>query len=244
MTLTIERLTNEKMGDYFCHAENIHGSSTQMVSIRLRNPYNEFHNITDCCIEENISTSCMDACGYFVDIDLVRDRPECLIDFDRLMKCAADNSDHRSCCLNSNVPTRCLNWCNGNSILEAERDTCAIKYTKTIIDCFYVNRDRLPGVPQDVQVQSTVDGSVIISWKPPKRNAHLVDGYRVYWREAAENVTNNNENVIVARLNGIQIIHVDTKQLQIRTIDFQVNVLYEITVMAANQYGIFHLFST
>lgn len=236
--MTIERLTSEYIGDNICPAENIHGSSTEMISIRLKSAFNEFYNITDCCVEENISASCLDACGYFVDIDLVKDRPECLIDFDRLMKCAADNSDHRSCCVNFNVPTGCLNWCNGNSIAEAERDVCAIKYTKTIIDCFYVNRDRLPDVPQDVTAQSTIDGSVIISWKPPKRNAHLVDGYRVYWKEVAEdNLTNNSDNVIAQRLNGIQIIHVDTKQLQIRTIDFQVNVLYEITVKAANQYG-------
>lgn len=242
MILTIERLSNEDAGDYYCHAENIHGATTQMVSIRLKNSYKDYHNITECCIEENISAACMHACGFFVDIDLVKDRPECLIDFDRLMKCAADNSDHQVCCRNANVPTSCLYWCSGMSIMESERDICAFKYTTAIIDCFYVNRERLPGIPQDLNVENGPDTDVIISWKPPKRNAHLVDGYRVYWQEAADNSTTNiNENVIAARLNSIQTTAVDTKDLQIRTMDFQVNVLYEITAKAANQYGTFFI---
>jgi hypothetical protein len=33
----------------------------------------------------------MDACTFYLDIDAVIDKPECINDFDKLMKCAAGN---------------------------------------------------------------------------------------------------------------------------------------------------------
>jgi len=37
MHLTINRISDSDEGDYFCHAENAFGSSTQPVSVRIRN---------------------------------------------------------------------------------------------------------------------------------------------------------------------------------------------------------------
>ncbi len=91
MTLNILKLTNEYVGDYFCHAENPLGSATQAVSVRIR-PTPTAHNISECCITHNVSAACMDACSFYVDIDSVKDRPECISDFDKLMRCAADGS--------------------------------------------------------------------------------------------------------------------------------------------------------
>lgn len=47
------------------------------------------NNVTQCCIEQNVSSSCQDACTFFLDIDAVIDKPECINDFHKLMKCAA-----------------------------------------------------------------------------------------------------------------------------------------------------------
>lgn len=92
MTLTILRLTNEFAGDYFCHAENELGSDTKIVSVRIRNTA-PVHNVSECCVAQNVSSACMDACSFYVDIDAVKNRPECLVDFDKLMKCAADGKN-------------------------------------------------------------------------------------------------------------------------------------------------------
>lgn len=89
MTLTIVRLTNEFAGDYFCHAENERGSDTKIVSVRIRNTA-PAHNVSECCVAQNVSSACMDACSFYIDIDAVKSRPECLVDFDKLMRCAAD----------------------------------------------------------------------------------------------------------------------------------------------------------
>lgn len=136
-------------GDYFCHAENALGDATRAVSVRIRNA-NPIKNITECCIQQNVSAPCLTACSFYIDVQTVIDNPRCLPDFDKLMKCAADGSDHRSCCVQKNVPRKCLNWCRGEPVING---ICTLQYTKTIIGCFQENRDRLPGPPIGVEVQ-------------------------------------------------------------------------------------------
>lgn len=91
MRLTINQISEIDEGDYYCHAENAFGSAVQPVSVRIRN-VPASHNITQCCMDQNVSSSCMDACSFYLDIDAVIDKPECIADFDKLMKCAADGS--------------------------------------------------------------------------------------------------------------------------------------------------------
>lgn len=91
MTLSIMKLTTEFVGDYFCHAENPLGTATNPVSVRIR-PLPAAHNISECCVAQNVSNACMDACTFYVDLETVKDRPECIVDFDKLMHCAADGS--------------------------------------------------------------------------------------------------------------------------------------------------------
>lgn len=116
---------------------NILGSATQPVSVRIRN-IAATNNVTQCCLEQNVTNSCMDACSFHLDIDAVIDKPECLNDFDKLMKCAADGSDHRNCCAQNNVPRRCLDYCRGEPILNNKM--CVLSYTKQIMSCFHEGR--------------------------------------------------------------------------------------------------------
>lgn len=46
-------------------------------------------DVVQCCVEQNVTSSCMDACSLMLDIDSVIDRPECVGDFHKLMRCAA-----------------------------------------------------------------------------------------------------------------------------------------------------------
>lgn len=233
MTLTILRLTNDFVGDYFCHAENALGSSTRAVSARIRNTP-AAHNVSECCMAQNVSSACMDACSFFIDIDAVKDRPECLMDFDKLMKCAADGSDHRSCCASADVPRYCLNWCRGEPLQPGslKGPTCVLEHTKSIVDCFQSNRDRLPGPPLSLVVWVISQSEAIVKWDPPMKNAHMVEGYRVFWHELAA-VTNDAASSVV----GYGTFRVDTKDLSIRISDLRPNIVYELLVKAANQYG-------
>lgn len=233
MTLTILQLNNDNVGDYYCHANNLLGSDTRAVSVRLRNTA-AAHNITECCMTQNVSSACMGACSFFVDIDAVKDQPACLVDFDKLMKCAADGSDHRLCCSQKKVARHCLNWCRGEAVIDTKGSSCVLEHTKTIVDCFQSERERLPSPPLNLDVQVVSASEALVQWQPPMKNAHMVEGYRVYWHEL-EPITDDP----VSRINSIGTYRVDTKDLNIRIGDLRPNIIYELVVKAGNQYGKF-----
>lgn len=232
MTLSILKLTNDMAGDYFCHAENAMGSATSAVSVRIR-PVPAAHNVTACCAAQNVSAACMDACSFYVDLDTVKDRAECLPEFNKLMRCAADGSDHRGCCARADVSRHCLDWCRGEPVLAGDT-VCVLVHTKAIVDCFQSNRERLPSAPLNVRVQVLSEAEAQVTWEPPLKNPHMVEGYRIYWRQS----DTEGEEVIVNQLLGTH--RADTKDLLLRLTsasDVRPNVMYELVVKAGNTYG-------
>lgn len=160
MALRINKLQATDVGDYFCHAENPYGSATIPVSVRIRNTPALNHNVSQCCADMNVTMACRSACSYYVDIDAIADKPECITEFDKLMKCAADGSDHRTCCADSHVPRKCLNWCRGEAV--RSKEICSLQYARTIVGCFESNRDKLPGPPENIAVSVISDSEVVI----------------------------------------------------------------------------------
>ncbi|XP_077284865.1 Ig-like and fibronectin type-III domain-containing protein 2 isoform X2 [Arctopsyche grandis] len=218
MRLTINQISETDEGDYYCHAENAFGSAVQPVSVRIRN-VPASHNITQCCMDQNVSSSCMDACSFYLDIDAVIDKPECIADFDKLMKCAADGSDHRSCCVAWGVPRRCLDWCRGEPLPTAR--LCVLSHTRQIVGCFHEGRDKLPGPPQNIKIVALDSHSVKISWEPPIKNPHTVDIYRVFWRPI-----------------GLKIPEkIDTLETELTISSLKDGVTYECVVKAGNHLG-------
>ncbi|XP_037904934.1 Ig-like and fibronectin type-III domain-containing protein 1 isoform X1 [Hermetia illucens] len=229
MTLHISKLQASDVGDYFCHAENALGSATIPVSVRIRNTP-AVHNISECCINQNVSSACMSACSFYIDIDAVIDRPECIVDFDKLMKCAADGSDHRMCCASQDVPRRCLNWCRGEPI--STGGICALQHTRTIIGCFQSNRDRLPGPPQNLVVTVVSESEVLVRWDPPIKNPHVVDGYRIFYHKA-EGETED----LVTKVNSIGTNRLDVQGTSVSIKGLKRDILYELVAKAGNQFG-------
>ncbi|XP_055384146.1 Ig-like and fibronectin type-III domain-containing protein 1 isoform X3 [Condylostylus longicornis] len=237
MSLHISKVQQTDVGDYFCHAENALGSNTIPVSVRIRNTA-AAHNISECCITQNVSSACMSACSFYIDIDAVIDRPECIVDFDKLMKCAADGSDHRMCCANAEVPRKCLNWCRGETI--GNLGICSLQHTRSIIGCFQSNRDRLPGPPLNLAATVISDSEVLIRWDPPIKNPHVVDGYRVFYHEADEitvEPTNNNQYGGITTTTHLATNRVDVKGTSVNIDGLKRDVVYELVVKAGNQFG-------
>ncbi|XP_069682864.1 Ig-like and fibronectin type-III domain-containing protein 1 isoform X1 [Periplaneta americana] len=218
MHLTIHKISETDEGEYFCHAENAFGSGTQPVSVRIRNVA-ATNNVTQCCIEQNVTSGCMDACSFYLDIDAVIDKPECINDFDKLMKCAADGSDHRSCCAQWGVPRRCLDWCRGEPLLNNK--FCVLSYTKQIMSCFHEGRDRLPGPPQNVHVELIDAHSVRVRWDQPVKNPNTVEMYRVFWRQVGSRSATKN----------------DTKATSLRITGLKEGETYECVIKAGNHLG-------
>ncbi|KAL1497939.1 hypothetical protein ABEB36_008819 [Hypothenemus hampei] len=220
MHLTIKQITLIDAGEYYCHAENAFGAATQAVSVRIRN-IASVNNVTQCCIEQNVTSSCMDACSFHLDIDVVIDRPECIQDFDKLMKCAADGSDHRNCCAHANVPRRCLDWCRGEPIYNTK--ICVLSYTKHIMGCFHELRDKLPGPPQNIRVEFIDSHSVNLLWDPPVKNPHTVEMYRVFWRPADSPNRSSQKS--------------DTTDTKLKISNLKDGTTYEAVVKAGNSKG-------
>lgn len=229
MTLHINKFASQDIGDFFCHAQNALGANTRPVSLRMRNTP-AVHNIADCCRAQNVSSPCMVACSFYLDIEAVIDLPECIVDFDKLMKCAADGSDHRACCAQNDVPRRCLNWCRGEPI--GNVNTCLLSYARPIIGCFQSNRDLLPGPPQNVQLQVISHTEVQVRWNEPLKNPLTVLGYKVYWHEVTES-----EAAVLDTNRSMLTSSIETKETSVRITDLNPNLLYKLVIKAGNNHG-------
>lgn len=108
-----------------------------------------------------------------------------------------------------------------------------LQYTKTIIDCFQSNRERLPSAPINLAVHVVSDDEVLISWESPRKNPHMVDGYRIYWREAESVI----DDILQSKINGIGTYRADTKDMSLRISELRADVVYELVIKAGNQYG-------
>lgn len=188
-------------GIYFCNAQNSFGSISQAMKLQSRQKKSTTPStdVIACCTEQNVTSTCMDACTAFLDMDSVIDRPECIGDFHKLMRCAADGSDHRACCNRWGVPIRCLGWCRGTTVPNSE--VCALSYTKPIISCFHEGQERIPGPPTNIRIETIDQFNLKVVWDPPKKNPDQVELYRVFWRpqgakQAEKNDTNLNELII------------------------------------------------
>ncbi|XP_061379093.1 Ig-like and fibronectin type-III domain-containing protein 2 isoform X2 [Danaus plexippus] len=217
MRLIIKKITETNEGDYFCHAENAFGKTLRPVSVRLR-ATGPHHNVTECCTQMNVSSSCIDACTFHLDMDNIMDRPECMNDFDKLMKCAADGSDHRSCCASWGVPRNCLELCRGGSVSK----TCALQHARRALACFRDSGAKLPGPPRNLKAHAApTPNTVLLSWEPPLKNPQTVYLYRVFWRAYGAKVPEK----------------LDTSETSVVLTGLQDDVRYECVVKAANDAG-------
>ncbi|KAF9805949.1 hypothetical protein SFRURICE_004161 [Spodoptera frugiperda] len=162
MRLIIKKIAEADEGDYFCHAENAFGKTLRPVSVRLR-PTMPHHNVTACCTQMNVSSSCIDACSFHLEMDNIMDRPEY----------------HRSCCASWGVPRQCLELCRGGVVSRS----CAMHHARRALACFRDAGPRLPGPPRNLRAHhAPTPNSVLLSWEPPLKNPQTVYLYRVFWR--------------------------------------------------------------
>ncbi|VVD00454.1 unnamed protein product [Leptidea sinapis] len=114
---------------------------------RVDNNSQPFYYNTLLLDNMNVSSSCIDACSFHLDMDNIMDRPECMDDFEKLMKCAADGSDHRGCCASWGVPRNCLELCRGGPVSK----TCALQHARRALACFRDSGAKLPGPPRNLK---------------------------------------------------------------------------------------------
>jgi hypothetical protein len=176
-------------------------------------------NVTGCCVEQNVSSSCLDICTFSIDFDEILRKPHCVPEFHKLMTCASDGSDHRHCCSKAGVPGQCLDWCRGEPVTESE--VCAVSNAKVIVGCFHEGRTHLPGPPRNIRVRPIDSTSVTVTWDLPEKNPETVELYRVFWRRVGEKKADKN----------------DTSDTKLRIGQLISGKAYELVVKAGNSNG-------
>lgn len=220
MRLNIKSVGENDTGLYYCHARNAFGSFTHTTKILYKTPVKINMDVTECCRVNNVSDACLDACTFDeLNFERVMNRDECIPDFSKLMKCAADGSDHRSCCSQKGVPVHCLDWCRGEPV--PRHNLCVLQWAPPIFACFNEGQGMLPGPPLDLVIKSEGTTSALVSWEPPVKNPDMVELYRVFWRPMGNRTALKN----------------DTSNTTMVIKGLQEGKMYEIAVKAGNARG-------
>jgi hypothetical protein len=168
MRLMIQEITELDEGDYFCHAENAFGSVVQPVAVRIHNTASS-HNVTQCCIEQNVTAGCMEACNFYLDIDSVIEKSECIADFDKLMKCAADGSGNpMHSTSNVSIP---FHSSRPQELLR--RVGCSKTLSGLVQGRTVAERASLRVISHETNSRMLPRGQRQVTWTAPERQGHL-----------------------------------------------------------------------
>lgn len=223
LTFKVSDFTEKDGTAFYIKANNTLGFNTLAVEVISTDKPAPIMDVTECCIERNVSSSCQSVCSFSLDLDLLSMKPStCLPEIGHMMNCASDGSDHRHCCSQSGVPSGCLDWCRGEPVSENEQSKlCAVEHLTSILSCFHKGKTTLPSPPQNVKVRPLNRTTAMVFWDMPKKNANSVELYRVFWRPLGSKETVKN----------------DTIQRKLLLTGLHSGTTYELVVKAGNANG-------
>ena len=219
LSMKIAKVNQSDGRTYYCHANNTLGASSVPMVVNVTDEPPPVINVTQCCLQQNVSADCLDICSFSIDFDMMIRKPQCIPQFSQMMSCASDGSDHRHCCSTGGVPANCLDWCRGEAVEETE--VCALSHSKTIVECFHKGTENLPGKPLNIKVRPIDKSSAMVFWDQPEKNPHAVELYRVFWRPVGSKSANKS----------------DTVQRKLVLHDLHSGTTYEVVVKAGNSNG-------
>ncbi|CAG5129091.1 unnamed protein product, partial [Candidula unifasciata] len=149
-------------------------------------------NMTDCCLFENVSQSCLPGCyPSQIDLNTFNAITECgtVTNLKGLSKCFTAGSNHDNCCLFMKVDPVCLGFCHNdvptNISSEYNRKCFTDSIVNAVFTCFEIGFEHLPSEPTDVEaipVHDGLYGSILVKWAEPKRNPQAVTGYLIMYK--------------------------------------------------------------
>lgn len=219
LSMKIAKVNQSDGRTYYCHANNTLGESSVPMVVNITDEPPPVINVTECCLQQNVSVDCLDICAFSIDFDMMIRKPQCIPQFSKMMSCASDGSDHRHCCSTGGVPANCLDWCRGEVVEDSE--VCALSHSKTIVECFHKGKENLPGRPRNIKVRPIDKNSAMVFWDQPEKNPHAVELYRVFWRPVGAKFANKS----------------DTIQRKLVLHELHSGTTYEVVVKAGNSNG-------
>nr|XP_011432114.2 Ig-like and fibronectin type-III domain-containing protein 1 isoform X2 [Crassostrea gigas]XP_011432115.2 Ig-like and fibronectin type-III domain-containing protein 1 isoform X2 [Crassostrea gigas]XP_034314784.1 Ig-like and fibronectin type-III domain-containing protein 1 isoform X2 [Crassostrea gigas] len=185
-------------------------------------------NVTSCCIDANVSSSCLPVCHLSsmpTDLNVLT---ACASDINKVLKCGTDGMNHVGCCKRRGVDDICLDFCYGAvpSNLDTQHLSC-LSQLPTLLTCLEEGKMLLPGPPVAVSVVQSVSDdqkSLLVTWRPPTQNPDLVTGYKVLFKLTSE--THYKSTRIIG-----------TSELMFKLGSLQLEVEYSVRVVSLGLHG-------
>lgn len=96
--------------------------------------------------------------------------------------CLSSRVDHSNCCKSRGVTPLCLWMCSGEPKKLDYRHFRCLTHMSTYTNCVLESHDVLPGTPQNFTVGPITNSWAVLNWRPPRRRAASLQGYRIFWR--------------------------------------------------------------
>lgn len=97
--------------------------------------------------------------------------------------CLASHQNHTSCCKSRGVSPFCLQICSGEVKRVDYRHFRCLTHMSTYTNCILESHNVLPSAPQNFTVGPITHSWAVLNWRPPKKHAKSLQGYRIYWRK-------------------------------------------------------------
>ncbi|XP_048248663.1 Ig-like and fibronectin type-III domain-containing protein 1 [Haliotis rufescens] len=195
LNLQITDLKITDAGQYRCYVSGTTSKVAVIQKLQVQGaPYlpkitPEPANFTDCCVQQNVSASCLPACtpGVVSQASL-NPLQACPLDLNKLLHCFSDSRNHASCCHRRLIPDICTDFCMNNPPPLTVSHLVCLNMTTDIISCFEEGQVLLPGPPTEVSVLSLPINIILVNWHPTTKNPSVVTNYRVSYKLTSSEV--------------------------------------------------------
>ncbi|CAD5116944.1 DgyrCDS5783 [Dimorphilus gyrociliatus] len=180
-------------------------------------------NVTDCCKEQKVSSSCMEACSGNIPLNLY----QCRDNLTTILNCAAKSKPRPDCCKTANLGS-CLSTCNsGDSTGSHPALRCSTSSLKKYISCLNEGA-LLPEVPKDFIIIERTQYSLTFSWK---QSDDPGVSYNIYYKFLTGTESWNKRTNVTS---------------PIKLSNLEAGTFYQVYLVAVNKYGegskeIFHV---
>ena len=73
-----------------------HGTISESgIKVIVTQPTNRTESLMQCCQDKKVKLECQGICTFNLDLDFLMYDSQCFTEFDKLMSCGSDGSDHR-----------------------------------------------------------------------------------------------------------------------------------------------------
>ncbi|KRT84950.1 Fibronectin domain-containing protein [Oryctes borbonicus] len=235
----LEGLQHDMDYEFYVEAVNTHGVGEPSARITFRTQSKVIedkieesmvYNVTECCVDADLSDHCLPLCSYDANMtDIKQLAGVCGSEFHKIIRCGAGGRNHGTCCSRRGVPPVCLSLCTGVIVdsLLVTATTC-IPYIGNIVLCYEEGTGLLPGPVNDLQAEVVDDRSVYLEWEPPSDQRN-VTGYEVHYQK----VDNTSVHETPLKLDN-QIVTNDTKVI---VTNLETDGIYNMFVVSRNEYG-------